>query len=354
MMLASLACCNSFFGVRMPLVKISALALLAATFVFLSGCGSNPATTNADANGILTSSFSIENINSALEAQTSSSKGNAREYRLGTGDKIDILVYQFEELSRIYQVNAGGEIQMPLVGAVDVSRLSVVEAQQLIEQELGNYMHDPQVTIAVNEYSANEISVLGEVNSPRLYSVDQGRNPFEMLLMAGGLKSSAGREMVINVKRTESDETRDVRMVVNIESILNPQSESDYTNLRTIRDLILADGDSVYVPAAGVVYIDGAVKSPGSYDMADDTTILSLIALAGGAEWAASDRKVRVLRKIDRNTNQEYQLDLNKIRDNKEKNFKLESGDLVLVGHNTLKYGLRAFWEYGLRFLFVF
>ena len=337
------------------MIKKSSLILCACTLIFLVGCASSTKNVSEDSDGISTRSFSIESINSALEAQASSSKESAREYRLGTGDKIDVLVYQFEALSRVYQVNSKGEIQMPLIGGAKVGRLSIVEAQQLIEQKLGeNYMRNPQVTINVTEYSANEISVLGEVNSPRLYNVDQGRNPFEMLLMAGGLKTSAGREMVINTRSTQNGETRNIRMVVNIESILNPQSEKDYQNSRTVKDLILEDGDSVYVPAAGVVYIDGAVSSPGSYDMADDTTILSLIALAGGAQWAASERKVRVLRKIDQNTNQEYQLDLNRIRGNKEENFKLESGDLILVGHNTFKYGLQAFWEYGLRFLFFF
>ncbi len=299
---------------------------------------------------------SIDNLNAALENQASGDGAAASVYRLGIGDKVEVQVYDAEELSKVYQVNSKGELQMPLIGGVKVGGLSVVETQLFIENKLReSILRDPQVTVNVTEYSSSEVSVLGAVRSPKIYKINQGRNPLEMLLMAGGLASNAGREMVINtsLKNPETGQLRIARLVVDVEGIVDPITETDLSNRRMVTNIVLKNGDSVYVPSAGVVYIDGAIGRPGSYDMAEDTTILSLLALAGGADWVASEKKVRVLRKIDRTTNKEYNLDLDRIRENKEENFKLESGDLILVGHNNFKYGLSVFWKYGLRFMFL-
>lgn len=323
---------------------------------FLASCGSNQRSVvrpdEATNQGV--GSYSVDLVNQKLEAD--SSLINRREYRVGVGDVLDVLVYLVADVSRQYQVNSNGEIQMPLVGGVSIGGMTVIETQNEIARTLAQkYVKNPQVTVSILEYGSNEVTVSGEVGNPKIYAIKEGRNPFEMLVIAGGLKKTASSDMHIT-HRTRNPETgrlQAVKTIANLHTLFDPKTPEDYDNIRVVKNIVLGDGDSIYVPSAGRVYIDGAVVKPGSYELEGDTTILGLIALAGGAEWTSSARKVRVLRKIGRETNKEYKLDLNRIRERKDENFKLQSDDLVMVGHNSLKYGIKAFWEYGLRLIFL-
>lgn len=295
----------------------------------------------------------IDSINAKLQTTV---KPKSREYRLGSGDRIDLNVFQAEQLTREYQVNSKGEIQLPVAGRVSVGGLTVDEAQaEIVKALIENVMIDPQVTISISEYSSNEISVTGAVQSPNLYTVKEGRSPFEMLTMAGGLSKEAGQQLHVSTRQRneESGELESLRMIIDLQSFFDPKTPEDFKRKDSIQNLVLLDGDSIYVPKAGLVYIDGAIKKPGSYTLPSDTTIFSLLALAGGAKWSSSSRRVKVVRKVDGAT-VVNNVDLNKIKSGKSSDFKLQSGDLVLVGHNPIKRGLEAFFTYGLRLVIFF
>lgn len=335
-------------------ISLTSKVVLALAVAWLvSGCAGNPTNERFSAANAENGASSITKINTELKTSVGP---NAREYRLGFGDTLDVLIYQAETLSREYQVNSRGEIQMPLVGAVVIGGLTVSEAQLKIKSALTEtYMRNPQVTVSILEYGANEISVTGLVQQPDLYKIKEGRNPFEMLTMAGGLAKGAGRYMHVTTRQLneESGYFETVRLVVDLESHFNPVEPEDFENQRKVRDLVLKDGDNVYVPEAGLVYIDGAIKKPGSYAIERDTTISSLIALAGGANWSSSKGKVRVVRKVN-GVSEVQVVNLAKITANKAPNFVLQPGDLVVLGYNPLKRGLEGFFQYGLRLAFLF
>lgn len=326
--------------------------------LFLAACGGSSRVSPAAGTGLEKGSFesTIETLNSRLQSDPSLS--DRREYRLGVGDSVDVSVFLVDDLSRIYQVNSQGNIQMPLVGGVPVAGLTIVEAQEVIKESLGReYLRNPQVTLTVAEYSSNEIFVTGAVKAPKAYVLKQGRNPFEILTLAGGLSEKAGSEMRLTTKarNEQTGQFEAATTIVDLNSILNPETQQDFENINKVKNIILTDGDTLDVPSAGKVYVDGAVKRPGVYEISqDNTTILSLITLAGGAKWESSSRNVKVVRKQSRNRTEEFNINLDRIRDNKDNDFILKSGDLVLVGKNAIRSGLRAFWEYGLRLIFLF
>lgn len=299
------------------------------------------------------SNSTIDSINAKLQTAI---RPKSREYRLGSGDRIDLNVFQAEQLTREYQINSKGLIQLPVAGKVSIGGLTVDEAQAEIVKALSeSVMIDPQVTIAITEYASNEISVTGAVQSPNLYTVKEGRSPFEMLTMAGGLNKDAGQQLHITTRQRnqETGELENLRMIVNLQSFFNPNTPEDFKRKEEIQNLVLLDGDTIYVPKAGLVYIDGAIKKPGSYTLPSDTTIFSLLALAGGAKWSSSTKEVKVVRKIEGAT-VVNDVNLSKIKSGKAADFKLQAGDLVLVGHNPIKRGLEAFFAYGLRLVIFF
>ena len=87
--------------------------------------------------------------------------------------------------------------------------------------------------------------------------------------------------------------------------------------------------------------------------MTSDATILSVLALAGGTEWVSSAKNVKVFRPIQGGGKEEIKLNLARIRKNQDPNFKLAGGDFIFVGTSSVKSGVKAFWEYGLRLIFL-
>src|SRR5262249_20839461 len=91
--------------------------------------------------------------------------------RLGTGDLLEISVYNVPELTTRSRINSKGDIYLPLVDYVHVQGLKPEEAQALIEKRLsdGGFLKNPHATVFVAEYASQTVNVLGEVAKPGIY-----------------------------------------------------------------------------------------------------------------------------------------------------------------------------------------
>ena len=63
--------------------------------------------------------------------------------------------------------------------------------------------------------------------------------------------------------------------------------------------VMVEDGDSIYVPRAAFAFVSGAVKTPGVYKITQGLTVLKAITLAGGFTQRAAKSRVSVIRKTD-------------------------------------------------------
>ena len=61
----------------------------------------------------------------------------------------------------------------------------------------------------------------------------------------------------------------------------------------------IKSGDVIYVPEAGTVYVDGAVKKPGSYPIKKQMSINEAIAAAGGLTMSANQDDVKLVRYME-------------------------------------------------------
>lgn len=100
------------------------------------------------------------------------------EYRLGPLDLLEVDVFGAEELGRISRVNTAGYISLPLIGGVKVAGLTVPETERQIEKILGEkYMQDPHVTVFIQEYESQKITVEGWVKNPGVFPL-KGKTTF--------------------------------------------------------------------------------------------------------------------------------------------------------------------------------
>lgn len=267
------------------------------------------------------------------------SEVNGSEYYLGAGDVLELTVFQVEELNTKVRVNGRGEIILPLLGTVDVNGMSVSDAEQVIMTKLEkDYLQNPQVSVFVEDYRSQQIAVMGAVLKPDVYSIRQSRSIFEMLSLAGGLSDAASDK--IRVKTTQVDgvsgESIQQELILSMKALLEGADVSSALRLR--------GGDSILVPEAGVVFVEGAVKKPGSYPMEGETNVLKAIALAGGVPWEGNQGAVQVIRQVGGSP---YSIDVNlgKIRKQKSDDIELKDGDIVVVKFSAPKRFVTGFFN---------
>ena len=214
-----------------------------------------------------------------------------QEYIVGEGDILTIKVFDNKELDTTVRVGGDGIINMPLVGQIKVGGMDVAAISSYIEGLLANgYLVSPQVNVFVEEYRSKKVTILGQVNKPGLYELQGSITLLELISRAGGLTEDAGGQVTIKRKTNIAD---DERKVINIEMArLIEQGE-------TSLNISILDGDSIYVSKAGVFYITGEVKEPGSYKYEEGSTVLKAITLAGGLTDHGAAGRIRIIRIVN-------------------------------------------------------
>jgi polysaccharide export outer membrane protein len=132
------------------------------------------------------------------------------EYVIGVGDMLNVLVWDQEKMSARVRVRSDGRVSLPFLDDVSVVGLTPVTLARRLEQSLKQFIVTPQVTVVIDEAKPLSVSVLGQVESPGLYSLDPGAGVAQALAAAGGLKDFARRDRIF-LLRTYDATTR-IRM----------------------------------------------------------------------------------------------------------------------------------------------
>jgi polysaccharide biosynthesis/export protein len=212
----------------------------------------------------------------------------AAEYRLGSGDVLRIVVFQNPDLSLEARVSESGRISYPLLGSVRVGGVTVGEAEQLIAEGLrtGNFVRAPQVAVLVTQVRGNQANVLGQVNRPGRYPLEMaGMRLTDLLALAGGTAATgADRVVVVGVR-----EGQPLRAEVDMPSLFGPGGAD--------KDLVIQNGDSLWVDRQPVVYIYGEVQRPGPMRLEREMTLLQGLATGGGLTQRGTEKGIRVHRR---------------------------------------------------------
>jgi len=260
------------------------------------------------------------------------------EYLLGSGDVIEITVFQVKELNKQVRVNGKGTIILPLVGSVDVLGKSVAQVEEDLKEKLArDFLQDPQVGIFISEYRSQQITVMGAVQQPNVYNVRKSRSIFEMLSMAGGITEKASDKLRVRLNRKdEFGQLKQINLVLSMDEMLKGSEQA--------HSLRLNGGDSVLVPDAGVVFVEGAVNKPGAFKLEGDVNVVKAIALAGGIPWEAKSKSVQVVRQVNGEP-VAVSVDVDAIKEQKEEDVLLQDGDIVVIGYDVRKRAFSGFFK---------
>ena len=230
----------------------------------------------------------------AAQAQQQSSSaapmgGPTAEYKLGAGDVIRITVFQNPDLLLETHVSEGGTLSFPLLGVIRLGGLTVGQAEKLIADGLknGNFVKNPQVTILVMAVKGNQASVLGQVNRPGRYPIETAdMHLTDLLANAGGVITQTGADMMV---LTGTRNGQPYRVEVDLPGIFAPGGRAN--------DVLIQNGDVLWVDRAPLVYIYGEVQRPGPMRLERGMTLMQALASGGGLTQRGTERGIRMNRK---------------------------------------------------------
>ena len=221
-------------------------------------------------------------------------------YVIGAGDVLGIKVFDEPALTDLFTVDSEGVITYPHVGRVDVTGKTVRDVEVLLTKLLSPaYVRHPQVSVSIAKYRSRSIFILGEVRTPGQYSIEGQVTLLEVIAKAGSLTPTAGTEIIVQ------------RYKDGLPTVLTPAlpgddraaelmrvSVDDLRDGRITANLLLQDGDTLYVPAAAKFYVTGFVKSPGSFVLVPNMTVRQALAVAGGLTERGSTRGIKIIRRV--------------------------------------------------------
>ena len=208
------------------------------------------------------------------------------DYRLGPGDAVIIDIYGASQKSYQYTVSPDGDVTIEGFGPVQVSGLTVAQANARLRQTLGSRYQSSKVRLTVGQTKTIMVNVMGEVRMPGTYTLSAFSTVFNALYMAGG-PNDLGTLRNIKVFRNN----RLIAMVDVYDYILNGKASNIH----------LTDNDVIVVgPYDCLVGINGKVKRPMYYEMKKSESVGTLLKYAGGFTGDAYTKAVRVIRKTGR------------------------------------------------------
>jgi len=243
------------------------------------------------------------------------------DYILGPEDLLEIDVFEVDELKRTARVSSSGFLRLPLVGAIKASGLTVVELETEISKRLEQYLQEPIVTVVIKDYRSQRVTVLGAVEKQQTLNITRQQFLLDILSASGGLTEEAGDICYIQ----RGSET----VVVNLNELLIKGNSK-------LNIPILAE-DVINVPRGGIVFIDGAVKNPGSFAIKGTVTLTQAIAMAKGFNNVAIRDQLKLYRNSGTDSMEIIDIDYDAILKEEVSDLVLQDKDVVIVPKNGVK-----------------
>lgn len=220
-------------------------------------------------------------------------------YVVGPEDILAVTVFNEAQLSGRYRVENDGHFSYPFLGRVKAGGVTVAEVAATLRVRLADgYLRSPQVTVEVEQFRSQSVFVIGEVRSPGKYTLSGAVSLIEALAQAGSVTPQAGGEVLILHPK---DGARGARATMPERG----DAEVQRVNLHEIetgrlsRNVTIRDGDTLFVPKAERFFVTGFVRTPGSYTLEPNMTVLQAISMAGGVTERGSGRRLRVTRVVN-------------------------------------------------------
>ncbi len=158
-------------------------------------------------------------------------------YQINAGDVLYIGVWKEAELQVETAVRPDGWLSFPLIGDIKAQGQTIEALRQQVNQKLNKYIPDPAVTVTVKQLNGSRVYVIGKVNKPGVYPINQQVDVVQVLAMAGGITPYAASGSIKILRRANGEQN------------IYPFDYSDIEDGENLeQNRILQSGDVVIVP----------------------------------------------------------------------------------------------------------
>ena len=211
------------------------------------------------------------------------------DYKLAAGDELIISIWGSSEANYINKITPDGTINIPDVGVIFISGLTVAQAQKTIVGKLSQVFSgidtgEVNVKVALGKIRSIKVNIAGEAAVPGTYTLPSLSTLFNALYLAGGVNNIGS--------------LRDIRVYRNNKEVARLDAYDYIINGKYETNITLSDNDMVVVsPYQNHVKITGKVKRNRTFELKKDETLDDLVRFAGGFSGDAYTDNVTVNRK---------------------------------------------------------
>lgn len=223
------------------------------------------------------------------------------EYVIGAEDELEISFWQDPQLNTSVRVGQDGRIVIPVVGSMTAAGMKPSQLGRSIVDKISIFNKNiTQASVVVVRYGSNKIYLTGQIREPGKKTFEIIPNLWDAILEAGGPTEQADLN---NVTIIRGSIEKGKKISIDLPKYLN---SGELSKLPPVYK-----GDTIFVPSRpsggpamqtasplssqNVVYIYGAVRTPGNFMITEGTSLFQALGLAGGTLESAELRKVRII-----------------------------------------------------------
>ncbi len=218
-----------------------------------------------------------------------------RNYKLGPGDVLVLILTGDVESTRTLEVNREGFVFIPQVGQIFVANLTLDQLEGQLYNRLGRVYSGvrrapnarTRFSVTVARLRNIQVYVVGDVVRPGAYQISAAATVLSGLYVAGG-PSDNGSFRRVELRRNGA--------------LVDSVDIYDYLLRGTsVNGVHLEPGDVIFVPVRGpLVAVTGSVVRPAIYEVRPSETLRDVIAAAGGLDANAVEGRIQIHRILQR------------------------------------------------------
>jgi polysaccharide biosynthesis/export protein len=241
-----------------------------------------------------------------------------KAYIIGPEDVLDIQVWERKDLNQTVFVRPDGRTSLPLVGEIMVAGKTIQDLQDHLAKVYEKTVPSAVVTVIVKEIKSRPVYFVGGFGKPGPMQLTREMTLMQAIASVGGVTPGGDAENGYLLRG-------DKRIAVDFYKLLQKGDLSQNTRLEP--------GDTVVVPIADQVYVQGEVRTPAPVKYTTDLTILKAITQAGGFTQLAASGRVDLLRGRAGEKKERIRVDVDKIMRAPDENpdVSLKPEDIIYV-----------------------
>jgi len=278
------------------------------------------------------------------------------DYKIGTGDVIEIRVEDAPELSQTVRVTAAGTFLMPYLGRVTAVRKTPEELAEFVAGRLrGRYLKDPKVFVVVKEYNSCSFFIQGAVRSPGVYQIEGHPSLLKLITLAGLADNHGSTAFILRPIKQSPETANDAKAKADrADGKAPPASESppddlpEYDLLKVnINGLLrghpeqnaaISPGDIINIPTTDIFFVSGEVRAPGTFPLREGTTLRQAISMAQGITFKAAAARGIIFREDPATgKREEVKIDIAAVMSGKKEDVLLFANDIIVVPNSRFK-----------------